>query len=100
MIRVGVRELRNKLSRYLRLVREGQTVLVTDRDRVVAEIRQREAAGGTDSLRRYLEVGGMSGTIRPAAHTRSRIRTLLSARGAAHRSAEWKAAYEESRADR
>lgn len=35
---VGVRELKNKLSEYLRLVRRGESVLVTDRGRVVAEL--------------------------------------------------------------
>jgi prevent-host-death family protein len=37
---VGTRELKNKLSHYLRRVREeGETVFVTDRGEVVAELR-------------------------------------------------------------
>lgn len=35
---VGLKTLKNKLSEYVRLVAGGETVLVTDRDRVVAEI--------------------------------------------------------------
>ena len=35
---VGVRDLKNKLSEYLRRVRLGETVLVTDRGEVVAEL--------------------------------------------------------------
>lgn len=35
---VGVRELKNRLSEYLRHVRAGESVLVTDRGEVVAEI--------------------------------------------------------------
>jgi antitoxin (DNA-binding transcriptional repressor) of toxin-antitoxin stability system len=35
---VGVKMLRNKLSEYVRLAASGETVLVTDRDRVVAEL--------------------------------------------------------------
>ena len=35
---VGVKVLKNKLSEYIRLVIAGETVLVTDRDRVVAEL--------------------------------------------------------------
>src|SRR3954466_3240041 len=35
---VGVRELKNRLSEYLREVRSGATVLVTDRGEVVAEL--------------------------------------------------------------
>ncbi len=37
---VGVRELKDRLSEYLRLVREGEEILVTDRGEVVAELRQ------------------------------------------------------------
>jgi antitoxin (DNA-binding transcriptional repressor) of toxin-antitoxin stability system len=35
---VGVKVLKNKLSEYLRLAAAGETVLVTDHDRVVAEL--------------------------------------------------------------
>lgn len=35
---VGVRELKNKLSEYLRRVQLGEGVLVTDRGEVVAEL--------------------------------------------------------------
>jgi antitoxin (DNA-binding transcriptional repressor) of toxin-antitoxin stability system len=35
---VGLKVLKNKLSEYVRLTEQGETVLVTDRDRVVAEL--------------------------------------------------------------
>lgn len=35
---VGVRELKNRLSEYIRHVRSGESVLVTDRGEVVAEL--------------------------------------------------------------
>jgi antitoxin (DNA-binding transcriptional repressor) of toxin-antitoxin stability system len=35
---VGLKILKNKLSEYVRLAAGGEVVLVTDRDRVVAEI--------------------------------------------------------------
>jgi prevent-host-death family protein len=35
---VGIKVLKNKLSEYIRMAERGETVLVTDRDRVVAEI--------------------------------------------------------------
>jgi prevent-host-death family protein len=35
---VGIRELKNRLSEYVREVRSGEGVLVTDRGEVVAEI--------------------------------------------------------------
>jgi antitoxin (DNA-binding transcriptional repressor) of toxin-antitoxin stability system len=45
---VGVRELKNRLSEYLRLVRSGEGVLVTDRHQVVAELTP-PGAGPTDA---------------------------------------------------
>lgn len=35
---VGLKTLKNKLSEYVRLAASGETVLVTDRERVVAEL--------------------------------------------------------------
>src|SRR5262245_62686668 len=43
---VNVAKLKNRLSHYLRMVRGGQSVLVRDRDRVIARI---EPAGGADA---------------------------------------------------
>lgn len=40
MEQVGVRELKNRLSEYLRRVDHGEVILVTDRGRPVAEIRK------------------------------------------------------------
>ena len=36
---VGVKQLKARLSEYLRIVRTGETILVTDRDEVIAELR-------------------------------------------------------------
>ncbi len=35
---VGLKVMKNRLSEYVRLAASGETVLVTDRDRVVAEL--------------------------------------------------------------
>jgi len=37
---VGIRELKNRLSEYLRQVGQGEEILVTDRGVVVAELRR------------------------------------------------------------
>jgi antitoxin (DNA-binding transcriptional repressor) of toxin-antitoxin stability system len=47
MSTVNVSELKNRLSHYLRLVRRGETVIVRDRDRVIARI---EPAGGAATV--------------------------------------------------
>ena len=35
---VGLKVLKNKLSEYVRLAEQGETILISDRDRVVAEL--------------------------------------------------------------
>ena len=45
---VGLKVLKNKLSEYVRLAAGGETVLVTDRDRVVAEIVPSRGGRGSD----------------------------------------------------
>ncbi len=50
---VGLKTLKNKLSEYVRLAAGGETVLVTDRDRIVAELvspREGRAPALTDAL--------------------------------------------------
>ena len=42
MKEVGIRELKDRLSEYVRLVREGEVIMVTDRGKVVAELRAPE----------------------------------------------------------
>lgn len=60
MASVNVAELKNRLSHYLRLVRRGQSILVRDRQVVIARI---EPAGGTgregDEGLRDLEARGI-----------------------------------------
>ena len=50
---VGLRVLKNRLSEYVRLAASGETILVTDRERVVAELappRMGRAAFADDAL--------------------------------------------------
>ncbi len=42
---VGLKVLKNRLSEYIRIVASGEVVLVTDRDRVVAELRPPQGRG-------------------------------------------------------
>jgi len=50
MRRVGVRELRQQASKYLRQVEAGETIEVTDRDRPVALIVPVPSAGAIERL--------------------------------------------------
>ncbi len=55
---VGVAELRQNLSRYLRRVERGERLLVTDRNRPVAELGPAPSAGG--ALDRLIAEGRVS----------------------------------------
>ena len=63
MASVGIRELKNKISYYVRQVVSGKRVTVTDRGRVVAELVPPRAEELGPS--RYDELV-VSGVIRPA----------------------------------
>jgi prevent-host-death family protein len=78
---VGVRELKAHLSRYLRDVQDGEVVLVTDRGRVVAELRAApEAAWQESAVDRGLRQLGARAALRvsephdPAAYAASPAR--------------------------
>jgi antitoxin (DNA-binding transcriptional repressor) of toxin-antitoxin stability system len=67
---VGVRELKNRLSEYLREVRRGVRILVTDRSTIVAELREPGASYGppaTDDpvLARWIREGLVTMPTRP-----------------------------------
>jgi prevent-host-death family protein len=58
----GIREVKNRFSAYLRMVAEGETVLVTDRGRVVAQLAPPPLAAPPtlsedDALRRLAAAG-------------------------------------------
>lgn len=56
---VGSRELKVRLGTYLRRVRGGQRLVVTDRGQPVAELRPIEAETDTDAILAELEARGM-----------------------------------------
>lgn len=56
---VGARELKVRLGTYLRRVRQGHRIVVTDRGQPVAELRPIEGEGGIDSLLAELEAKGV-----------------------------------------
>lgn len=66
MAATGIRNLKNNLSRYIRRVIRGERILVTDRGRVVAELRPPVDVGDIgDAAARYRELIEQ-GVVRPA----------------------------------
>ena len=48
MEKVGSREFKNRLGRYLRAVRKGQTLLITDRGKPVARVSPLDQNGDSE----------------------------------------------------
>ena len=58
---VGLKTLKNKLSEYVRLAAAGETVVITDRGRAVAELVPPQRAENA-----FVEQGLREGWLRPA----------------------------------
>jgi prevent-host-death family protein len=69
---VGVRELRNHLSRYLDRVRGGDEVVVTDRGRAIARV---VPVGGERVLDRLIAEGIVTPARQPKRPAVRRVRT-------------------------
>lgn len=65
---VGIKQLKARLSEYIRLAKAGETVLVTERDEVVAELRpsHRQTPIG-DRLEDLLDALAAAGEVSRAA---------------------------------
>jgi antitoxin (DNA-binding transcriptional repressor) of toxin-antitoxin stability system len=58
-MKVGTKRLKNQLSRYLHLARQGTTIYVTDRGKVVAQVTAVPAAArGESAIWRELAADG------------------------------------------
>jgi antitoxin (DNA-binding transcriptional repressor) of toxin-antitoxin stability system len=68
MTTVKIAELKNRLSYYLRRVQKGESILVCDRDRVIARIdRAGDQAGGPGADAAWLERLERRGVVRRGA---------------------------------
>jgi antitoxin (DNA-binding transcriptional repressor) of toxin-antitoxin stability system len=97
---VGVRDLKNGLSAYLRLAKGGETILITERKEIVA-VLQGAADGptaGDGAIEEYLREGGRSGKLIRAARRKSHVRTLM--KNIAPTRTDWKTILDQVRRDR
>jgi antitoxin (DNA-binding transcriptional repressor) of toxin-antitoxin stability system len=62
---VGIKLLKNKLSEYVRIAAAGERVLVTDRDRVVAELGPPREGTSSSAPDAVLAEAVRSGWLRP-----------------------------------
>lgn len=66
---VGIKALKNRLSEYVKVAASGETILVTDRDRVVAEIGPPQVGRAERVDDALLAEAVRSGWLRPAVMT-------------------------------
>ena len=71
---IGVRELRNNLSRYLNRVRDGEEVVVTDRGRAIARVLPVERERVLDRLI-------AEGVVTPAQRPKRRAKKPIKSKG-------------------
>ncbi len=64
---VGIKTLNNRLSEYVRLAASGETILVTDRDRVVAELGPLRESRSPVLADAFLAEAVRSGVLAPPA---------------------------------
>jgi antitoxin (DNA-binding transcriptional repressor) of toxin-antitoxin stability system len=70
---VGIKLLKNQLSAYVRLASAGETILVTDRDQVVAQLGPPEPARSTVVADALLADAVRQGLVSPAALPSGRL---------------------------
>ncbi len=101
MVRVKIRELKDRLSYYLRLVRGGETVVILDRDRTIAEIRARESDSSEDAVARYLDGLSVRGLLAQGTQRKAESATEVTRAASRERvKPDWRAAYAAEREDR
>jgi len=76
---VGARELKTRLGTYLRRVREGRTVLVTDRGEPVAELRPLPSDQGVPAA--LLKLASKQAVTLPVRKTMAAFRPIQSRGG-------------------
>ncbi len=64
MITVGIRNLKNSLSQYINMVKSGEKILITDHDKIVAEIIPFSgSSNGSEMIEKYLNEQILNGSI-------------------------------------
>jgi antitoxin (DNA-binding transcriptional repressor) of toxin-antitoxin stability system len=97
MITVGIRNLRNSLSRYISLVKDGEKVLITDHNKVVAELIAPSGIDSDDLLNEYMMEQAGSGKMVKASNS---MKLDIQRRSKNTDTAVLKEIYEENREER
>jgi antitoxin (DNA-binding transcriptional repressor) of toxin-antitoxin stability system len=99
---VGIRELKNNLSRYLYLVKEGETIIVTEHNKVIAEIKQpiENLDDKNKQIQNYLIEQEKLGKISLAKRNNSKIDEIIENGKNSIRISGWEEIHRSVRSDR
>ena len=95
MITVGVRDLKNQISQYLQYVKDGEKVIITEHNRIIAEISAPQKEENLTTVEERLIKLSEKGDIILAKRKKSCVE-MPEITG----NVNWKAVYDEIRADR
>lgn len=100
MISVGIRELKSHLSQYIELVKNGENVLITEHNRVVAELKFPEKENNNNNIQKILDKLTSEGKLIPAKRKSTIINKLIKPENNGKKLVDWWAIYQESKEDR
>jgi prevent-host-death family protein len=74
MSRIGVKELKNRLTHYLRRTQKGEEIIVTDRGRPIALLQQIEAGRPGTREARLAQLAALGKLILPTTKPNKRLK--------------------------
>ncbi|EQA64370.1 type II toxin-antitoxin system Phd/YefM family antitoxin [Leptospira alexanderi] len=99
---VGIRDLKNNLSKYLHLVKAGETIVITEHEQVIAEIKK-PSEFLNDLKKRsyiYLEEQNRIGKVKLAKRNKSQIDSIVKRYAEKMPRIDWETIHKDSRTDR
>jgi prevent-host-death family protein len=98
MITVGVRDLKNQLSQYLQYVKDGEKIIVTEHNRIIAEIIVPEKKNTNISIEKKFEQLKKEGKMILSKRNETLVKKPQITE--TEKKIEWESVYNDVRADR
>ncbi|MCW7471556.1 type II toxin-antitoxin system Phd/YefM family antitoxin [Leptospira kanakyensis] len=100
MISVGIRELKSHLSQYIELVKNGENVLITEHNRVVAELKYPGKEESNNNIQKILNKLANEGKLIPAKRKSTQISKIQKQNLNQKKQGDWWAIYQDSKEDK
>ncbi|MCG6142811.1 type II toxin-antitoxin system Phd/YefM family antitoxin [Leptospira mtsangambouensis] len=100
MISVGIRELKSHLSQYIELVKNGENVLITEHNRVVAELKYPGKEDSNNNIQKILNKLANEGKLIPAKRKSTQINKIQKQNLNQKKLGDWWTLYQDSKEDK